>query len=326
VTFPWLTFHAASLPRVIPRTEYAHGVIYAIAAGVAFGTLGPVSNLAYGAGMSSPTFAAMRATTGAVMLGAVLLAGRSGTVSLRGLSTRDRVLLGLTAIAQAALSLALFAAYGAMAVALVVAVYFCYPLIVAGMSVALGRERLTRTRVLALAIALGGLTTVVLGGGSIGEKMTVAGLLLAAVAASCQATYLVASRSGFTRVPSQQATGLILAGAATLMWLVAIPAELGSAHPGTWLGSPTAWAAIAVAGILGAAVAKVWMLRSVRRVGGTRAAVLMLAEPVTGVVLAGLILGQGLSALQFAGGIAVLGGALLAQRPAPARTARMARP
>ena len=62
MTFPWLTFHAASLPRVIPRTEYAHGVIYAIAAGVAFGTLGPVSNLAYGAGMSPSWWPSTSAT------------------------------------------------------------------------------------------------------------------------------------------------------------------------------------------------------------------------------------------------------------------------
>jgi drug/metabolite transporter (DMT)-like permease len=44
----------------------------------------------------------------------------------------------------------------------------------------------------------------------------------------------------------------------------------------------------------------------------------MLAEPITGVLLAALLLGQGLTGLQIAGCIAVLGGALLAQRPAAA--------
>ena len=45
----------------------------------------------------------------------------------------------------------------------------------------------------------------------------------------------------------------------------------------------------------------------------------MLAEPVTGVVLAAVLLGQSLSSAEMAGGVAVLGGALLAQRPASAR-------
>ena len=205
-----------------------------------------------------------------------------------------------------------------MAVAPVLAVYFSYPLLVAGASIALGRERLTRSRGLALAIALGGLVLVVLGGSGVSGRVSAVGLALAGFAAACQATYLVASRSGFTRVPSQQATGVILAGAAVLMWLVAVPAEVASGHPGSWLASPTAWVAVAVAGILGAALAKVWMLRGVRRVGGTRAAVLMFAEPVTGVLLAGILLSQGLTGIQLVGGVAVLGGALLAQRPAPA--------
>ena len=326
---PWVILrassllHATSLPP-IPRTEYARGVVYATAAGVALGTLGPVSNIAYSAGMSSPTFAALRATIGAVVLAVLLAVGNAERVRLRALPTRDRVLLGLTAVAQALLSLSVFAAYSAMAVAPVVAVYFCYPLLVAGASIALGRERLTPVRALALAIAVGGLVVVVLGGSGGGSgRISAIGLGLAGFAAACQATYLVASRSGFTRVPSQQATGVILAVAAVLMWLVAVPLEVACGHAGSWLGSPTAWGAVAFAGIIGAALAKVWMLRGVRRVGGTRAAVLMLAEPVTGVLLAAILLSQGLSPVQLAGGIAVLAGALLAQRPAPA-TARVA--
>jgi DME family drug/metabolite transporter len=308
----------SSLPGSIPRTDYARGVVYATAAGIALGTLGPISNLAYAAGLSSPTFAALRATIGALTLTVFLTLTDADRVAIRHLSGRDRVLLGLTAAAQAALSLAIFAAYAAMAVAPVVAVYFCYPVIVAVASIALGRERLTAVRAGGLLLAIAGLSGVVLGGSGGSGQVTTAGIVLAGFAASCQAIYLVASRSGFTRVPSQQATGVILAGAAVLIWLVAIPSEVASGHPGSWLGSPTAWAAAVVAGVLGAAMAKVWMLRGVRRVGGTRAAVLMLAEPVTGVVLAAVLLSQGITPIQLAGGVAVLGGALLAQRPAPA--------
>ena len=195
-TLPWL--QGASLS--IPRSEYARGVLFATGAGIALGTLGPVSNLAYSAGMSSPTFAALRASIGAIALGAVLVSGHGTWTSLRSLSMRERGLLALTATVQAMLSLCIFAAYGAMAVALVLAVYFCYPLLVASASVALGRERLTRTRIAALAISIMGLGTVVLGGTTSGlGAFTLVGFGLAALAAICQATYLVASRSGFAR-------------------------------------------------------------------------------------------------------------------------------
>jgi DME family drug/metabolite transporter len=318
MSIPWLDLRAASRRHSIPRTDYAQGVIYATAAGIALGTLGPLSTIAYSAGMTSPTFAALRATIGALVLSVILATTHAERVSLSRLRKLDRALLGLTAVAQAALSLAIFAAYASMAVAPVLAVYFCYPLLVAGASIALGRERLTRMRALALAIALAGLVAVVLGGAGVSGRISVTGLVLAGFAAACQATYLVASRAGFTRVPSQQATAVILAGAAVLMWLVAGPVEIASGRAGSWLASPTVWIAVAVAGVLGAALAKVWLLRGVRRVGGTRAAVLMLAEPVTGVLLAAILLSQGITAVQLAGGIAVMAGALLAQRPAPA--------
>jgi drug/metabolite transporter (DMT)-like permease len=314
VTFP-LT---ASLARV-PRTDYARGVVYATGAGIALGTLGPVANIAYAAGMSSATFAASRATVGAIALLLLIAASHPALVGLRNLSRREATLLGLTAVAQAALSLSVFAAYGQMTVALVLAVYFSYPLMVAGASIALGRERLTTVRAAALGIALAGLIAVVLGGSNAGP-ISIPGLALAGFAAACQATYLVASRSGFTRVPSEQATALILIGAAALMWLVAVPVEVLSGHALRWLGSPSAWIALAVAGLIGAALAKVWMLRGVRRVGGTRASVLMLSEPLTGVILAAILLGQGINQVQLIGGIGVLAGALLAQRPAAART------
>jgi drug/metabolite transporter (DMT)-like permease len=224
-------------------------------------------------------------------------------------------LLALTAVAQAILSLAIFAAYGAMPVAAVLAVYFCYPLVVAVVSIALGRERLTRVRALGLALALGGLLTVLLAGEGTGVAVSLLGVTLAALAAICQAGYLVISRNGYSRLPSDQASAVILGGAAVLIWVVALPVDIVAGGL-PWATSVTAWMAVGVAGLVGAAVAKVFVLRAVRRVGGTRASVLMLSEPVAGVALAAVLLGQGLSPWQALGGLGVLVGAILVQRPA----------
>jgi DME family drug/metabolite transporter len=294
-------------------------VLYALGAGIALGTLGPLSNVAYAAGMGSATFAAMRAGIGALVLVlAIAWTGRP-MPALRALSMRDRGLLALTAIAQASLSLSLFAAYHAMTVALVLAVYFCYPLMVAGLSIALGRERLTQARGVGLVVALGGLLAVILGNGVAGAGVAPIGLALAALAATCQAVYLVVSRSGYSRMPSDQASTVILSGAAVILWVVALPVDGGLTGATSWTGSASAWLAVLIAGVVGAAFAKVYMLRAVRRVGGTRASVLMLSEPVTGVALAAVLLGQGLSLLQALGGVGVLVGAALAQRPASGR-------
>ncbi len=83
-----------------------------------------------------------------------------------------------------------------------------------------------------------------------------------------------------------------------------------------WVTSPAAWLAILFAGAIGAGLSKVALLRGVRRVGGTRSSVLMLVEPITGVLLAALVLSQPFGAPELIGGAGVLVGAMLAQRPA----------
>ncbi|MCJ7710573.1 MAG: DMT family transporter [Chloroflexi bacterium] len=62
---------------------------------------------------------------------------------------------------------------------------------------------------------------------------------------------------------------------------------------------------------MGAAFPKVWVISGVRVIGSTRAAVLMLMEPVTAVVVAGLVLAQVPTLNEAVGGIAVLAAVLV---------------
>lgn len=318
---------------------YARGVAYVLLAALAFGMLGTLSNLAYRAGMSAPMFTVLRAGIGALTLAFLIAATRRPTVAVRRLPRAERVSLAIAIVANATLNLALFAAYGAMSVALVLAVYFTYPILVALASVALGRERFTPARVAGLILATAGLVLVL--GSQAGPEVgvTAAGLAFALLAAACQATYLVVSRAGYTRVPSDQATMLILTGGVLLalpLALVAGPAGAAADAAGRsasaggllaavgelmagafgWVADPTAWIAAILAGTVAAAAAKVWLLRGVRRIGGTRTAVLMLAEPLFGVALAAIFLGQAVVPVEVAGGALVLVAALLVQRPA----------
>ena len=330
---------------------YARGVAYVLLAALAFGMLGTLSNLAYRAGMSAPMFTVLRAGIGALTLAALIAVTRRPTVAVRRLPRPERVSLAIAIVANATLNLALFAAYGAMSVALVLAVYFTYPILVALASVALGRERFTPARVAGLVLATAGLALVLGSQAGPAVGVTAAGLAFALLAAGCQAAYLVVSRAGYTRVPSDQATMLILTGGVLLalpLALVAGPAGGAAAAGGAggaavagdllaamgetlagafrWVANPTAWLAAILAGTVAAAAAKVWLLRGVRRIGGTRTAVLMLAEPLFGVVLAAVFLGQAVVPLEVAGGALVLAAALLVQRPAAGPAIADARP
>ncbi len=291
-----------------------------VAAALAFSTLGTLAGIAYRAGMGSATFVTLRALVGAGLLILLLVLRPSSHVLLRSLPVREKAMLASAMVANATLNLVLFAAYGEMAVALVLAIYFTYPMLVAAASVLIGREVLTRWRALGLLLAAVGVALVLWG--QVGDvSLTPVGMGWALAAAACQAGYLVVSRSGYTRVPAEQATALMLGGGALLAGTVAVLLEAPAGRLLTWIQDPEAWAAVIIAGGLGAAAAKVWLLRGVRRLGGTRTAVLMLMEPVAGALLAAAVLGQALTPAQGLGGLVILGAALLVQRPAPGPTA-----
>jgi drug/metabolite transporter (DMT)-like permease len=302
--------------RTVLSSPTVRGGLLVLAAALAFSTLGSLAGTAYRAGMGSATFVTLRALVGAGVLSLLLVSRPPSHVSLRGLPTPQKLMLGAAMAANATLNLALFAAYGEMAVALVLAVYFTYPMLVAITSVLIGRERFTPTRSAGLVLAAGGIALVLwdqVGGG----RLTLLGIAWALGAAACQACYLVVSRSGYTRVPAEQATALVLGGGAALAGVVALLVDLPSGRLLAWTAEPAAWIAVILAGVVGAAAAKVWLLRGVRLLGGTRTAVLMLMEPVAGALLAAAVLQQALTPLEGLGGLVILAAALLVQRPAP---------
>jgi drug/metabolite transporter (DMT)-like permease len=138
------------------------------------------------------------------------------------------------------------------------------------------------------------------------------------VAAACQAAYIVISRSGFPAVTAETAITLVLVGGAAIA-AVAVAATDGGDFLAGWATDAGAWLALVAAAVIGTAAAKVWVLKGLRLLGGTRTAVIMLGEPVGGILLAAVVLNQPLTALEAAGGGLIILAALLAQRPAAGR-------
>jgi DME family drug/metabolite transporter len=82
------------------------------------------------------------------------------------------------------------------------------------------------------------------------------------------------------------------------------------------LASPSVLPLLAFTGIAAAAIPSLGFLTGIRLIGGTRAGILMLFEPVVGVALAAWLLAEGLEWVQVVGAVAILGAALLLQRSA----------
>lgn len=289
----------------------------ALVAATLFGTLGPLSRFAADAGVEGPAFVAWRAGIGAVAL-AFVLGATGGLVALRGgyrrLDRRGRTAFAVGASMGLVLNVCIFVAFGRITIALALMLFYVYPALVAAAGVLLGRDRLDPPKLTALLLASAGVVLVLAGSLAAGEAVTVdlLGVALGLAAAVAQTVFIVVSRSGFAGVPAAGATLVVLVvatvGAAAFALLVGAGDSLVAP-----LVSPEPWPFVLAAGILGAAVPSFLFLSSIQRMGGTRTGILMLWEPVVGVVLAAAWLGEALLPVQLVGGVLVLGAALLLQ-------------
>ena len=279
--------------------------------------LGPVARLAYDAGFEPMAFVAWRGLFGLLSIAAIsAVLARRGTPVVNPFRLPRRDAIGLVVIGCAGLgvNLSTFIAFDLTTVALVLLAFYTYPALVAVVAVALGHERLDGTRWMALGLAIGGMVLVVAGGlgpAEDGRPFNPVGVLLGLAAALSQTVFVTVSRGRFPTIPSVQAIGwvllLIVAACFPLALALGNPLDV-PLHGGAALGLAL------LAGILGAGIPSVLFLVGVRAIGGTRAGILMLLEPLVGVTLAALILHEVLLPVQVVGGAAILTAALLLQR------------
>lgn len=298
--------------------ERLTGTLAAVVGASLFGMLGPLTRLASEAGVGGVAFTAWRALLGTAFL-AVLLVARGGAgpslASLRGLGGRGRASLAVAALAGFVLNASMFTAFGLVPIALALMLFYTYPAGVAVVDVILGHERATRTRIAALGLSMVGVVLVLVGGldAAAGEAIHPLGVVLGLVASVSQVVFVTASRRGYRAVPADAATAVILASAAIGSSALALAVGQGAALV-VPLHATAPWPFIALAGVAAAGVSSLLFLTAIRRIGGTRTGILMLLEPVVGVALAALLLGESLTPVQAAGGVLVLAGALVLQR------------
>ena len=299
-----------------PGRGSAGGTAAVVVAACLFGTLGPASRAAYDAGLTPLAFTLWRAAVGTLALAALLailhVRGRD-RVRWRALPPRALGALLLAGGTSLILNLAIFSAFQRTSIALALLGLYTYPALVAGAAVVIGEERLTRTRAIALVLALAGMAVVVLGGATGDAAFDALGFGLALVAAAMQAAYVLLGRRGFRAVPSEEATfGVLSVTAAGFLALVLVTGTGDvAALP---QGDPAALVPLLWAGVAGASIPAVLFLIGIRSIGPTRTSIVALVEPVFGAFLAAWLLAEGLAPAQVSGGIMVLAAAALLQR------------
>lgn len=178
-------------------------------------------------------------------------------------------------------------------------------------------ERLTRHKIVGIAIALIGVA-VVLGHGNplhlLQGGIGIGELVLFGCPLSWAANTLIARRMLSDMSPIASTTWSALTGTAML---AVVAASLGQVAAGdvSW----RAWGALAFLAIFGTAIALVLFYDGVRRIGAARTSVFINLVPVFAVTLGVLLLGEPLEVSMLAGGALVIGGIFLLNRPEPQR-------
>jgi drug/metabolite transporter, DME family len=318
----WRYQRAAGLYAVDPgrlsTRSVTVGAALIVGSALAFALDGPMAQAAYRQGLDPAAFGFWRALAGAVVLGGFLATRpRSGVLAgVRRMRRAAAIRLALAALTGLGLNLALFQAFARLPVAVAVAAFGCYPLLVAAWEAASRQRSAGAVRLGLATVAVIGLVLLIRPDPSV--SVPAAGLLLALLAAVLHAAYIVLSRDGWGEIGDGAATFLIVATAAAgLGVLAAVTRPTTVLAPGTDLRLTTL---LLLEGALAGAAAPLLFLAGLRRIGATQTAVLSLCEPLAATLLAAVLLSQLPAPSQLLGAALLVGAGVAVQlvpRPAP---------
>jgi drug/metabolite transporter (DMT)-like permease len=292
------------------------GTLLCLLSAIAFGAMGVLGKLAYENGATVGTLLSVRFVLAAALFWVIV-----GPRAVRGVGRRDVVLaLALGACGYAAQAGGYFAALERIDVSVLALLIYTYPAIVAAAAVAIGRERLDRRKLWALAFVLVGLVLLLASAAS--GDLDPLGTALGLVTACIYSAYILTSQGVAGRVRPLTLAALVCTGAAVTLTVGST--LLGQLRPGDLTAAGWGW--LACLAVVSTVAAISLFFAGLSRVGPTAAAILSTLEPVTTVVLAYLVFGEVLAGVQLLGGALVLGGVVvLSLNPRVIRGSRLSR-
>lgn len=287
-------------PDTHSRADTVRGALLVALSASAFGAMAIFGRYAYAGGTDVLGLLTLRFLIGGAVLAAV--ARHRGVVWPRGRALAGIVAMG--AFGYVGQSLCYFIALQHAQASLVALLLYLYPAFVTLLAALWLGERLTRVKVAALVLCLGGSALMV--GGGHGDPF---GIALALTAAVVYSLYIVAGARLTRDVDPLATTAVVCLSAAGVFGCVSIVRTLAGAPPHL-PATASAWAALVAIGLVSTVTAMLAFFAGLTRLGAARTSMLSTLEPVVTVLLAAVFLGERLSLVQWYGGAAVLAAVL----------------
>ncbi len=282
------------------RIETLYGAAFVALSAAAFGAMAIFGRYAYAGGTDVLGLLTLRFAIGGAVLG--WTARRRGVVWPRGRVLASIAVMG--AVGYVGQSLCYFIALQHAQASLVALLLYLYPAFVTVLAAWWLHERLTPVKCAALVLCLAG-TALMVGGGR-GEPL---GIALGLGAAVIYSIYIVVGARVTHGVDPNATTGIVCLAAAVVFGTLSL-ARTAAGMPPHWPATAGSWAAVLAIALISTVTAMLAFFAGLARLGAARTSMLSTLEPVVTVVLASLLLGESLTAVQWIGGASVLGAVL----------------
>ncbi len=285
------------------------GLLLIALAAVLWGTVGVSTRALYDLSATNPLsigfFRLALAAPVLLVASAVSLGRRAWRIA-----PRDAGIAALIGALLALYQACFFTAIGYTGVAVASLVTLCTaPVLAALLASLLAKERLTRTTVLALAMALGGTALLVGGGPEDGRAQDVlTGVLFALGSAFGYGAVAVCSRVIAGRTEPLQVNGIAFTSGALLLLAFALPTGLAVSYPAA------GWGLLLYLGLVPTALGYVLFLRGMRTTAATAATIVTLLEPLVATLLAWQLFGEQLGPGGIVGAALLLGALVILYR------------
>jgi drug/metabolite transporter, DME family len=289
--------------RLMESSEASIGraTLLIIVSALSFGSISVLTVLVTTAGVHLLTAMAWRYLLGAALVG--LLARPR---QLRSIPKQRAIqLLVIGGCGQALITYLSLHALEYIPVGPLAFLFYTYPAWVALLAAIRRTEKLTPIRVIALTLALAGVTIIV---GAPTEKLNPIGVILALSSALLYSAYLPALEYAQEGVPAMLATFLLVLGAAVTFVIVAL-------LTGRLLlsASVAVWSEIVVLALVSTVIAFSTLIKGLAVLGSVRTAIVATVEPFFTATLGVLVLGNALSTATLLGGVLIAGAVILIQ-------------
>jgi drug/metabolite transporter (DMT)-like permease len=206
-------------------------------------------------------------------------------------------------------ALSYFTALTLIPAGLVALLLYLYPAIVTILAVIILKERMSKWKIIALVIALGG-TVLTIGPTAGGQFL---GVVFGLGAAFVYSIYILVGSKITKQVTAIQSSTVVIVSAAIVS--AGLVTVKGPAFPETASG----WASVIAIALISTVLAIVTFFAGLERVGPTNASTLSTVEPAVTVGLAAMVLGETISLFRIIGGMMIiLAVVILARSEAPA--------